>query len=253
MSDLAATQRWIQDAITGGSMRAPAEVVASTDGLDARARLALYSATYDRRLVLCLRESYPGLLHVLGDELFDDFARDYLRAWPPRSYTLNDLGAAWPDHLATTRPDADDSWSDFLIDLARLERTFLEVYDGPGIEGATLAAAADLPVDADLAATFTPVPCLRLLSAGFPVGDYLVAVRRGEDPPLPAPAPSFTAVSRRDYVVTLTELGRAGHALLAALIGGATLGAAAPGAPEEAWQLVRGWAERGLIAAIDRR
>jgi hypothetical protein len=272
---LAAAQRWFQDVVTdpdgvdAGLARAataggPEAIVHGSPTLSSRDRLALYGATYHRRLIGCLRESYPGLRHALGGELFDDFAADYLRLAPPRSYTLASLGAAWPEHLEATRPDHDlpddqrELWPDFLVDLAILERTFCEVYDAHGAEGQALPTAADLPVDADgqpdvAALRVTPVVCLRLLDVRFPVDRYLVAVRRGEDPPLPAPAPTSIAVSRRDYVVTLTEIGTDGRRLLDELADGACLADAAQAAGlalPEACLLVGGWADRGLIASV---
>ncbi len=279
MTDLAATQRWIQDVITdpdgvpaaldrvgGATGTLTAErVVHGSASLAAGERLALYGRTYQRRLVGCLRDGYPALRHALGEELFDDFAVDYLRAQPPRSYTLASLGAGWPEHLEATRPDGDlpaherELWPDFLVDLASLERTFCEVYDGPGIEGLEIATAADVPDNAMpdaiwSQASVTPVGCLRLVRARFAVGDYLVAVRRGEDPPLPGPARCLLAVSRRDYVVTIAQLDAAAHALLSQLCAGARIGAAATSAgvtPEYAWRLVRAWVDRGLVGSID--
>lgn len=277
MNRLDSTQRWVQhvitdlDGVAAGVATAPVatahcaeEVVRGDARLGAHDRLALYSRTYQRRLAGCLRESYPGLAHALGEELFDDFALDYLRTQPSRSYTLAALGAGWPEYLDATRPDRDlpaparEGWPDFLVDLARLERTFFEVYDGPGIEGQPLPTAAALPA-ADLdaswdGATVTTVACLRLVQARFPVGAYLVAVRRGEQPPLPKPAPAFEAVSRRDYVVTITELGARGHALLVRLMAGTPVGGAARavGVPTRAAaKLVRAWADRSLIAACE--
>lgn len=280
MSDLGATQRWIQDVITDpdgletgvvhAAAGAPAQLAADAvvDGsprFSAHERLALYGRSYQRRLVGCLRESYPGLRHALGDELFDDFALDFLHAQPSRSYTLASLGAGLAAHLEATRPDRDlppserERWPDFLVDLARLERAFCEVYDGPGVEGGALPSAADLPTATDpgapwRAAKVTPVVCLCLLRSRFEVGGYLVAVRRGETPALPAPVPSFVALSRRDYVVTITELGASGHALLCELTDGASIASAARAAGlarSEAWRLLRGWADHGLIAALE--
>ncbi len=261
MSDLATIQRWMQRAIIdpGGGVGLepqPQAVVRESGRLDAAERVGLYRVTYQRRLAGCLRDSYPGLRHALGDELFEDFALDYVSAQPSRSYTLAALGAGWPTHLEATRPDRDappaerERWPDFLVDLARLERTFFEVYDGPGTEGERLPAAADLPPEV---ATVTPVACLRLETARFPVGPYLVAVRRGEDPQLPAPAASFMAVSRRDWVVTITELDAAGHALLRELLAGATLARAALTAGvavPDALKRLREWADHGLIAGV---
>jgi hypothetical protein len=279
MSDLVTTQRWIQGVITdhdgvpeglapaAGAAHAldVGDVVHGSEELSAAERLGLYNLAYRRRLVGCLRESYPGLQHALGDELFTDFALDYLRASPPRGYTLTSLGAGWPAYLEASRPDRAlpvdqrERWPDFLVDLARLERTFCEVYDGPGVEGETLPTAADVATwEHDprwAAATVTTVVCLRLLDARFPVGEYLVAVRRGEQPALPAPAARRIAVSRREYGVTITDLATDEHALLVGLLDGATVHAAADVAglaPSQAWRLLGRLAERGLVAAASR-
>ena len=77
----------------------------------------------------------------MGAELFDEFAVEYLQRYPSHSYTLNDLGANFPKFLAETRPtsaDEDNSWLDFLVDLAKLEWCFAEVFDGPGAENQAL-------------------------------------------------------------------------------------------------------------------
>jgi putative DNA-binding protein len=271
-SGFAVAQRWLQAVVTDpdgvdaalartgsgahdGRLE-PGAVVNGSAALSARDRLALYGRAYRMRLTGCLRESHPGLRHALGDELFDDFALDYLRARPSRSYTLATLGADWPAHLEATRPDADlpagerESWPDFLVDLARLEQTFLEVYDAAGNEGREPPSVSALGPDA----VVTPVVCLRLLELRFPADEYLVAVRRGEDPPLPAPAPSFVAVSRRDYVVTIIALEPPSHRLLEALATGVPLADAARVAAvalPPALLLVADWVQRGLIATIE--
>ena len=279
MTDLGATQRWFGGVITDRagigagaalafgetSTLAPEDVIHGSSALSATERLHLYARTYRQRLVGCLRESYPGLCHALGDELFDDFALDYLQAQPSRSYTLATLGAGWPAHLEATRPDRDlpaherEQWPDFLVDLARLEQTFSEVFDAPGVEGDILPTAADIPDPGDRdarwdAVAITPVACLRILEVRFPVGGYLVAARRGESPRMPAPARCFVVVSRRDYVVTITQIDTAAHALLVELMAGVSVHGAASGAGlalPEACRLVAAWANRGLIAAIE--
>ncbi|HEX8742786.1 MAG TPA: DNA-binding domain-containing protein [Thermoleophilaceae bacterium] len=264
MSDLRRLQEWLRAAITdpdgAGTARSEAEsVVRSTPRLGAAQRLELYRRSYHLRLLEAMRASYPGLRHMLGAELFDDFALDYLRARPSRSYTLQRLGEGFADHLAATRPDADaadEGWPNLMIDLARLELTFAEVYDAPGSEGGDLPGPGSLPAAPDatwLAATVEPVPCLRLVRSCFPAGPYLSAVRRGERPPLPEPCESFVAVSRRDYVVTLTPLGEREHALLERLLGGAAVGDAAAGAgvrPSEAWRTVRAWAGAAFFESL---
>jgi hypothetical protein len=228
----------------------PEQVVRSTPGFSAAERLEMYRRGYRARLVESMRAHHPALRHALGDELFDEFALDYLAAHPPRSYTLLDLGSGFADHLAATRPEGGEEWPDFVIDLARLERAFLEVYEGPGAERERLLPGDAVRDDAPLA----PVPCLRLLHARFPVGAYLLAVRSGGDPPLPAPGSSRLALSRRDYVVTITELDASGHALLSALMDGIPLRGAAVAAgleADEARRRTRDWTEQGYFLSAD--
>lgn len=242
MSDLRSLQEWMLAAIAGpdGVPAAAGEIVCGTERLSAERRLELYRRSHHLRLLEAMRAGYPGLRHMLGQELFDEFALDYLRARPSRSYTLQRLGEGFADHLAATRPDADgapEAWPQMMIDLARLERTFAEVYDGPGMEG---EGSPEPPADRDATVTAEPAPCLRLVHSSFPAGPYLDAVRRGEDPELPAPEESYLAVSRRDYVVTLTVLDPAEFALLGRLVRGMPA----------AWSEVRRWAAAGFFGTL---
>jgi hypothetical protein len=260
-ADLGDLQGWLQTVVThpdGVAAGATATglpidaVVRPSSRLTAEQRLHLYHRGYHLRLLECMRALYPALRHALTEELFDAFALDYLRARPSRSYTLFRLTEGFAGHLEATRPHGEEL-PDFIIDLARLERTFLEVYEGPGVEGEALVGSPDLPEEPWLDATVEPVCCLRLLRARFPVAVYLGGVRRGEDPPLPRPAATFLAVSRRDYVVTVAELNAHQHSLLQALLAGARLGeAAATLEPSEAWESVRAWADRGFFRTVRR-
>jgi len=170
------------------------------------------------------------LCKALGRELFDEFAFDYLQRYPSTSYTLNRLGDRFADFLEETRPDRETEsatpavdWPDFLIDLARLEWTIEQVFDGPGVEGTALLSAADLHGIEPARfgeAHLRPVVCLTLLTFKFPVNEYYTAARRlgeGDAPETPAPGAQYLALTRRDYVVRRIVLSAAQHALLAGL------------------------------------
>src|SRR6266404_6090912 len=198
-------------------------VVTRSRAQTALERLEIYSHAYYARLLECLREEFPVLKHALGEEVFDAFAVGYLQQYPSRSYTLFQLGANFPRYLAETRPEASEGadlpvdWPDFLIDLATLELTFNEVFDGPGVEGEDLLEAGQLQAVAPerlLEARLVSVPCLRLLALNYPVHRYFTAVRRHEDPLMPGPAATFLAVTRRRYVVRHYELSRPAYQLL---------------------------------------
>ncbi|GAA0411140.1 DNA-binding domain-containing protein [Streptomyces luteireticuli] len=196
---LAAVQRWMQEALLDPSGTRPDAMVTASRRQSARERLFVYQHGYRQRLVECMRSLHPGSVRLLGEEIFDGFALDYLAAHPSRSPLLAGLSDGFADHLARTRPDAGpgaerEPWIDLLIDLVHFERAFVEVLDGPGPEDGA-----------------GPAPPARLLRACAPVHAYLAAVHRGEDPEPPPPAPVFLALRRRDYAVVTRELSRAAY------------------------------------------
>jgi hypothetical protein len=250
MRDLEQIQRWMQTVIM--TLEGAEEGVASNDArqlidvpleevekvvtrsqsLSAVERLDIYNRSYFARLTECLREEFPVLLHALGDEAFDAFAIDYLRKYPSRSYTLNHLGLNFPRYLAESRPEEEGTgigWPEFLIDLATLELTYNEVFDGPGVEGSRLLDEEQLkaiPPDRWPEARLVPVVCLRLLSLRHPVHRYFSAVRKDKDPKLPKPRRTWLAVTRRNYVIRRHELSRVQYVLLNALVTGQPVGQA---------------------------
>jgi hypothetical protein len=202
-------------------------VVHRSRALTAVERLQIYQHAYFARLLECLREEFSVLAAALGKDVFDAFAVAYLQAHPSQTYTLGRLGAEFADFLERTRPrDALDEarvsdWPAFMVDLARLERTVNEVFDGSGAEGEPLLDAARLqaiPPDHWPAARLICVPCLRLVTLSYPVNDYFTAIRRGETPPIPEAKAAHVAVTRRDYRVVRYPLEAAQHELLRALI-----------------------------------
>lgn len=195
------------------------QVITRSQSLGSVERLAVYGNAYFARLLECLRDDYPGLRHAVGDETFDAFAMGYLLEHPSRNYTLGDLGRDFAEHLRQHRP-ADvpaPGWPDFLIDVARLERLYSEVFDGPGVEGQTLLSNDDLrrlSPDRIGDVRFHSVPCLRLIELQFPVHHYLSAVRRNEEPPIPPPEPICLVVTRRDFIVRRGTVTRPEFVLL---------------------------------------
>lgn len=243
-TDLTSIQRWMQSVITHpdgveAGIDAPATrelidvataqvecVISRSEAQSSIERLNVYANAYYARLLEVLSSEYPALVHALGTELFQEFAFGYLQEHPSHSYTLSDLSAQFPQHLATTRPTRDSTdpdWADFLIDLATLERTYSEVFDGPGVEKCTLLSSeqlAQVPPDQWPQTKLISAPCLRLLTLQFPVHEYVSAVRRQEQPELPTPSPTWLVITRRHYVVRRVAVQEAEFVALAALIAG---------------------------------
>jgi hypothetical protein len=239
-------------------------VVTRSKNLSAEERLAIYATSYYLRLLDCLANEFPIVKATLGEDLFNDFAMRYLQRFPSHSYTLHRLGENLARFLAQDRPGRED-WSDFLIDLVRLEWAIGEVFDGPGAEGQP-------PLSADQLAAISPgdwpgarvrtVVCLRLLAFDYPVSPFYTKARRGETPPIPQPQPSFMALTRRDFVVRRHVLSRPQFELLTLLATGGTVAEAIAAAARisdqteaqfsaslESW--FNHWAREGFFAAVD--
>ncbi len=221
---LASVQRWMQAVLThpdsiGAALREESahaalpltaddveQLIAPSTRLTGGQRLAVYYRSYFARLLECLEGQFKVLRHALGDELFRDFALEYLRAYPSRSYTLGELGAYFAAFLAETRPDRDappaerETWPDFMIDLARLERAAFTLFDAPGHEGQLPLAPTVADADLRLA------PCFALLRFRYPVNAYYQAVYHGAAPGLPPAQPSFLAITRVEYQLGMFEL-----------------------------------------------
>jgi hypothetical protein len=232
-------------------------VLASSPDLSAGQRLGIYRRGYRLRLLEAMRGMHPGLRALLGAELFDDFVAGYLDACPSRSYTLSELDRRFAGYLAAQRPDRArppaqrEAWIGAVIDMVRYERAFAEVYDGPGTEDLVPVAPGSLPPVGEVRVqTVAMAPCLRALRLRAAVHSYCASVRSGQAPGPPECRPVRLVLSRRDYVVTATELPAAAQAFLSALLAGCPVRVAARRAQLEtadATGLLRGWASRGWI------
>ncbi|MEX2215027.1 MAG: DNA-binding domain-containing protein, partial [Phycisphaeraceae bacterium] len=282
-SELSIVQRWFQAVITHpngvgcgvvsseatqilpGAVRIDA-VIAPSSRLSETERINIYANAFYARLVECLGETFPILKRTLGEEVFNGFAMGYLQTYPPKSYTLNELGTLFPQYLRESRPARNDhhepDWADFLIELATLEWTIEKVFDGPGIERLptlTVDRLLAFPPEKRPSLRLKTAPCLRLLAMGYPVNDYFTAMRKDENAmvEMPSPDESWLAVTRREYVVRRVDLTQGQFVVLAALENGMSVGEAIAAAeawlPEENEALareIRAWFEQWSVMGV---
>ncbi|MEZ4447108.1 MAG: DNA-binding domain-containing protein [Polyangiaceae bacterium] len=254
-----------------------AAIVAGNDRLTPAEQAEIYREQFWLRHRDVLRDDYPALRHLIGEESFDDLVRAYLEACPPRSYTLRDLGDRLaefarsydrfpPEHAAAAR------------DRARFELAFVDIFDGADVPALGADEVAAIPADAWPTAKLGFHPLLTILRLDHPVHAYRTALKRAErereDPerhPSPAAEPSrpiaaeatVVAMWRGDDLRVHYRTIAAHEAdLLAALREGAAL-ADALGAlsarldPEEAADFsgrlglwFEGWGKRGWIVDV---
>jgi hypothetical protein len=249
-TDLENIQRWMQTVIThpGGiaaGINSPEarrqidvaaedveSVISPSQALGSIQRLEIYAGAYCARLIECLAAEFPATRQLVGEEAFGGFVFDYLQQFPSTSYTLGDLGAHFPQYLAGARPPREGDqpdWADFLIDLATLERTYSDVFDGPGEERQELLSAdrlREFPPQQWEQLRLVTAASLRLVELRFPVHEYASAVRAGSEATIPPPAPTRLAINRRDYIVRRRTLEPLPFAILRRLVGRQSLGEA---------------------------
>jgi hypothetical protein len=199
------------------------DVVADEGNASVHARLNVYSSGYMLRLLDCMYADYAISKKFMGDELFDRFAKAYLMYHPSTSFTLYNLGKAFPDFLGKTRPEPAEgsdpetnAYFDIPATLARVERARQVAMRAPGFENSTVDTS-QLNIQDMLFGTLNiSVPgCLQLLELDFPIKQFFEAVYREEEYELPLPQKTFMAISRKNYHIVLEEITQLQYLLLA--------------------------------------
>jgi hypothetical protein len=202
VAELAALQRRFFDRVTAGpANREPED--GPGDGANeapgepwiASGDLEIYARMYRSRLLDALSGDYPKLHAALGNDRFREVAEHYLRARPPRSFTLRDAGVALAAHLRTAA--LAPPWA---ADLAALERARIEVFDGPDsrplTHGELVALGAALPE-----LTVSWVASCAFVPIGWSIDDLWSAIEDDQAMPVPEPVARAVLVWRRGVQV----------------------------------------------------
>lgn len=236
------------------------EVASGNERLSPVMQFEIYREQFFLRHVDVLGEDFRSLAYVLGDDGFGALTTAYLRAFPPCSFSLRDLGKDLARFVGRAHPWADDA---LLSDLARVEWAFVEAFDAPAGPALALEDVTLVPEDAWPSARIVLQPPLRRLALRHAALDYRLAIRRGEAvTSRPEARASFAAVFRRSGALECIDLDAEAYALLEALAEGTALGeacervASACGATEDAFQARVGawfqqWTALGIIGRIE--
>jgi hypothetical protein len=195
------------------------DVISDEGEASVHQRLNVYSSGYMLRLLDCMYADYAISKKFMGDELFDSFAKAYLMYHPSTSFTLYDLGKAFPDFLDKTKPEfpegEDGSYYEIPAALARVERARQVALRAPGTEG-NAVNESQVNIQDMLFCTFNiNVPeCLQLLELDFPMKQFFEAVYMDKDYELPSPKKTFMAISRKNYHIVLDEISEIQYLLL---------------------------------------
>ncbi len=236
-----------------------ARVIAGDERLDAVQRLDIYANMYFWRLHDILRGDYAAVVAAVGDDHFHNLVTDYLLASPSRHPSVRNVGERLPQFLAQQPLGVERPW---LVELARLERARVELFDGPDADVLTIDDLRALPPEAFVSLSLPLVPSLLLLDVEHAVDDVWRAVEdaeEGESPVIEPPprAPRMLLVWRQDVTVYHRVVEPPELRALARARDGAPFGVVcdliAESMPVEeagpaAFQLLARWVGDGIIA-----
>lgn len=216
-------------------------------GRPAGRRFDVYRNNVTVSLTEALRQAYPVVCKLVGDDFFSAMAREHLRKHPPQSPLLMFYGTDMPAFLESFPPVRHLG---YLPDVARLELALREAYHAADGERADIGALGELGPEALVATRLRFQPAVRLLRSDWPVLSIWAANSRGEPAPVSRQAEDVLIV-RPDFDPEPLLLPPGGGAFVAAVMSGETLGKAAELAPEALLAEVLGLLLRtGAIAHI---
>lgn len=259
-------------------------VVRGNDRLSPVEQAEIYREQFWLRHRDVLRDDFPALRHMLGDEAFDALARAYLAACPPDSYTLRDLGQRFARFAADYEGFSPDVAGP-ARDMARFELAFVDIFDGPDVAPIAAETVQAIAPEAWARAILGLQPYLTVLELSYPVQRYRTEVRRerieptapnaaaedgepvpeaGADVPIPAAEPTWVALWRgEDLRVHYRSIPGPEASLVGRIQAGLPLGRACAEVaetltdaqqktfPARLGQWFQGWARRGWIVSID--
>jgi hypothetical protein len=241
---------------THGPSAALVGAVRGGDALGAEARLAIYRDMYAARLLDVLREDYPCVARVLGEERFAAVARAYLTAHPSRHPSVRWVGDRFAAFVAARDEARACPW---LGDLAELEWHRGEVFDAPDAAPLALDQLKAEPPELWGVLPLAVIPALRTLSSAWPVHEAWAAAESDGEMALLSPAPMALRIWRQDFAVYHAAMGPVEDRALAQLRAGGGFGAVCEAvaetvppdsAPREAGGLLLRWIEDGILREL---
>jgi hypothetical protein len=244
-----------------------ASIISGDSHLMARERLEIYANAYFYRLLNACKQDFPYTYSVLGAINFHNLVTGYLVDSPPSAPSLYYAGRYLADYLAADRLVEQFP---FAADLARLERTSIEVFHGPDAEILDQDSLRQLAPEAWPSFILRLHPAAQILDVGWQVDKLVAAIEQGRRWETPERRPLSLLVWRRGWTVHHREVQRGERVALMAASDGVDFasicqiffetaipeidgadGADSPDLPAAIHAMLARWLNEGVLARAD--
>lgn len=216
-----------------------ADFIKPNSRLSSLERLEIYNRQYWFRVLDSLYDDYPGLRAILGRRTFGRLSVAYLTRYPSNSFTLRNLGSRLEKFLLE-EPQWAGRRANLALDMAKFEWARIVAFDAERRPPLTID---DLLGQDPGRLRLGLQPYLSILHLGYPLDDFVLAVKKQEaaeestnhamtgarrrarttKPRVPRPSETFLAVHRLNNLVYFKRLTSDQYHVLAALDAGETL------------------------------
>lgn len=157
--DLGVRQSEFADALLDSSQPIPGGLTVRA-GADAKRRFAIYRNNVVTGLMETLKDAFPAVKRLIGEECFTEVARLYAAKHLPQSPVMHEYGNHFADFLAALAPL---NALPYLPDVARLEHAWLQSYHSPDRVPVDRSRLGAIPAHALPEARFLLHPSIRIV------------------------------------------------------------------------------------------
>ncbi len=176
---------------------------------------------YFYRIADSLKEDFPSLEKLLGEEPFYQLIRSYLSRYPSVHWSLRDAGKSLPHFLQGHAVQR--RWP-FLAELARFEWELLDLFDVADAVPLSKDRLAAIPAEQWESIPLSLVPGCRLFQSPWPLDQIRQAIVRNQTNKHWQRCTTYLQIWRQDFKVYYATLQAMEYQLLRTVLRGTNFG-----------------------------
>lgn len=200
------------------------EGVVGPDGLPAPKRFSVYRNNVVSSLMEAMRETYPSIAALVGEENFQTLSRIFISRHPPSSPMMQSYGGAFPDFLKGFAPLRD---SPFLESVAQVEKNWIHAYHAADASPLEPDALGKIDPELLMDTRFNRHPATHIITSDYCLFELFNSRDGGDVSQLnyqPNETPQSILITRPHLSVTTTPLNTAMTAFFSAILNQTSLG-----------------------------